>query len=696
MQDRLSKLLAIFDSLDFSTNSAEGDDLLGDAYEYLMRHFATESGKSKGQFYTPAEVSRVMARVVGIDANTRQDQTIYDPTCGSGSLLLKTADEAPQGLSIYGQENDFATWALARMNMLLHRHPTAALWKGNTLSAPHFKKSNGKLETFDFAVANPPFSAKAWTNGLDPEHDRFHRFAQGIPPIRNGDFAFLLHLIKSLKTTGKGAIVLPHGVLSRGNKEAKIRRNLIKCGLIKGIIALPANLFYGAGTDACIIVIDKENASSRSEIFMIDASSGFRKERDKNRLREQDVHRIVDVFNRQVEEPHYARSVPIAEIASPANNYHLNISRYIDSSLPEDFHDLKAHLRGGIPNHDVDGLGRYWKVFPSLRAELFGGGDYGYAKVETQQVKHTILKHQEFGAFSQSVTTIFNEWRAAHTQMLKNLTEEGNPRSLIRALSEDLMKRCSALPLLDKYDVYQRLMDYWAGTMLDDVYLIGAEGWAAAARPRVIDNKIRESPDLTVERKKYKMDLLPPELIVVCYYASEQADVEALESHRETAEREREEFVDENSGEDGLLEEAMTNQGSLTKTSVRKLLKQMKGLESVDDRKLIIQYLKLIEAEATAGKAVKQAQAALDAKVLTKYAELTDAEIKTLVVDEKWFATIWAGLESELRHLAHALANRGEILKERYGMTLADLEHEVYGLREKVMGHLKHMGLVLP
>ena len=310
MQDRLSKLVAIFDSLNFSANRTEGDDLLGDAYEYLMRHFATESGKSKGQFYTPAEVSRIMARVVGIGPDTRQDQTIYDPTCGSGSLLLKAAYEAARGITVYGQEMDNATWALARMNMILHGHPTAELWRGNTLAAPYFKNPDNGVRTFDFAVANPPFSDKAWSSGLDPANDEYGRFAYGIPPARNGDYAFLLHLIASLKSRGKGAIILPHGVLFRGNREADIRRNLIRRGLIKGIIGLPPNLFYGTGIPACILVIDKEAASTRTGIFMIDASKGFRKDGNKNRLRAQDIHKIVDVFNKQTEVSRYARMVP--------------------------------------------------------------------------------------------------------------------------------------------------------------------------------------------------------------------------------------------------------------------------------------------------------------------------------------------------------------------------------------------------
>ena len=332
MQDRLSKLVAIFEGLDFRANRAEGDDLLGDAYEYLMR---TESGKSKGQFYTPAEVSRIMAKVIGIGPDTQQDQTIYDPTCGSGSLLLKAADEAPHGITVYGQEMNNATYAMARMNMILHGHETAELWCGNTLVAPYFKNPDGRLKTFDFAVANPPFSTSGWSNSLDPANDEFGRFVYGIPPTKNGDYAFLLHLIASLNSKGKGAIILPHGVLFRGNKEADIRKNLIRQGFIKGIIGLPANLLYGIGIPVCILVFDKENAQARTGIFIIDASKGFLKDGNKNRLRAQDLHRIVDVFNKQTELPRYSRMVPLAEIASPANDYNLNIPRYIDSSEPK-------------------------------------------------------------------------------------------------------------------------------------------------------------------------------------------------------------------------------------------------------------------------------------------------------------------------------------------------------------------------
>ena len=703
MQDRLSKLVAQFDGLDFRANRAEGDDLLGDAYEYLMRHFATESGKSKGQFYTPAEVSRIMAQVVGIDTNTRQDQTIYDPTCGSGSLLLKAAEETPRGITVYGQEMDNATWALARMNMILHGHPTAELWRGNTLAAPYFKNKDDTLKTFDFAVANPPFSAKAWSNGLNPDHDEYGRFAFGIPPAKNGDYAFLLHFIASLKSKGKGAIILPHGVLFRGNREAGIRKNFIQRGFIKGIIGLPANLFYGTGIPACIVVLDKENSHARTGIFMIDASKGFLKDGNKNRLRAQDIHQIVDVFNRQLEQPRYARMVPVAEIANPANDYNLNIPRYINSSEIEDLHDLDAHLNGGIPDRDIDALDAYWTIFPSLRQALFesnGREGYSETRVETQKVKAIVFGHGEFKSYADRVTAIFDAWRQSHESLLWGLEVNARPRTVIDTLSEDLLARFADLPLLSAYDVYQRLMDYWDDVMQDDVYLIAADGWIEAAQPRGIiedkEKKIKETADLTIKRNKYKMDLVPPALIVARYFATEQADVGFLQVKQETASRELEEFVEEHTGEDGLLEDVVNDKGKVTKAGVTGQLKAIQDdgePESDKERDALTRCLAFIEAESKAGKAVKEAQTALDQRVLLRYATLTETETKTLVVEAKWFTSIQTAIEAEVQRLTQQLAGRVKELDERYARPMPELEREVEEFGVKVEGHLKKMGI---
>jgi len=705
MQDRLSKLVSIFEQLDLGANRADGDDLLGDAYEYLMRHFATEAGKSKGQFYTPAEVSRVIAQVVGIGPQTRQDETLYDPTCGSGSLLLRAAYEAPRGISIYGQENDNATWALAKMNMILHDYPDAELWRDNTLSRPYFKNPDGSLKTFDYAVANPPFSAKSWTNGLDPENDEFGRFEYGVPPAKNGDYAFLLHLIKSLKSTGKGAIILPHGVLFRGHREADIRRNLVRRGLIKGIIGLPPNLFYGTGIPACIVVIDKEHAASRDSIFMIDASGGYMKDGAKNRLRSRDIHKIVDVFNNGREIPRYARGVPLDEIASEANDYNLNIPRYIDTGEAEDRHDLDAHLNGGIPVRDVDALEAYWRVLPGVRQALFTEGDrpgYLEARVETGEVKPTVERHPDFQAFRERVTAVLDDWQAEHRPNLMALDTGSQPRAVIRALSEDLLSRFAEVPLLDRYAVYQCLMDYWAEVMQDDVYLVAVEGWQEAAKPRgVIENKerkIKEEPDLVVgsgrSAKKYKLDLIPPHLIIARFFPEEQARLEELRAQHEAATRELEEFIEQHEGEEDLLSEVKNDQGKVNKGEITKRLKALKGEPDSEDEVAALQKCKqLIEAEASAKKAAKDGEAELNKAVLARYGQLIQDEVKTLVVEDKWLTDIRTAIEDEIERITNQLTGRVRELEERYSESLPLIEREVNGLVEKVTRHLEQMGV---
>ena len=707
MQDRLSKLVAIFEGLDFRANRAGGDDLLGDAYEYLMRHFATESGKSKGQFYTPAEVSRVIAQVVGIGPDTRQDQTIYDPTCGSGSLLLKAADQAPRGITVYGQEMDNATWALACMNMILHGHATAELHRGNTLAAPYFKSPAGRLKTFDFAVANPPFSAKAWSNGLDPAHDEFGRFEHGVPPARNGDYAFLLHLIASLKSRGKGAIILPHGVLFRGNREAEIRRNLVRRGLIKGLIGLPPNLFYGTSIPACILVIDKENAHARKGIFMVDASRGFCKDGNKNRLRAQDIHRIVDVFNNQTDEPRYSRTVPVSEIADPANDYNLNIPRYVDASEPEDLHDLDAHLHGGIPHRDLDALDAWWDVFPSLRPSLFesaGRDGYSRLRVDPPDAAAAISDHPEFRHYRQRVAEVFDLWHHAHAPFLRDLDHNDIPDHVINALSESLLDCFGDVPLLNAYDVYQRLMDYWAEVMQDDVHLVISDGWVETAKPRAAiedrHRQIKETPDLTVHRRRYKMDLVPPRLIVARWFAAEQAEVDALRAANEAAVQALEAFIEDHTStadsDDGPLAAVLNDKGRVTKAAVAaRLLDVEADPENHDEMETLLRCLALMEAKTAAARAVTTAQATLDAKVLARYGTLTAPEIKALVVDDKWFASARHDAYEEVNRIVSCFAGRVRELQERYAHPLSDIERKIDNFSSRVDVHLGRMGLSL-
>jgi type I restriction enzyme M protein len=711
MVDRLSNLVAIFDTpaLDFRSNRAEGDDLLGDAYEYLMRHFATESGKSKGQFYTPAEVSRIMAKVIGVGDAKSASQTIHDPTCGSGSLLLKAHDEARSrtglDLALYGQEMDNATAALAHMNMILHDCPTAEIWKDNTLSSPHFKVPDGRLKIFDFVVANFPFSTKAWSNGFDPANDLYGRFTFGIPPKKNGDYAFLLHILTCLKSTGKGAVIHPHGVLFRGGAEATIRREIVRRGYIKGIIGLPANLFYGTGIPACILVLDKENANARKGIFMIDASKGFIKDGNKNRLRAQDIHRIVDTFTRQLEIPGFSRMVPLYEISDPKNDFNLNIPRYIDSTEPEDLQDIDGHLRGGIPDRSIDALDRYWQVMPSIRPLLFESAcraGYSRLKLPENEIKAAILAHPEFAAFKISVTSLYEQWKKTNASRLSAIRPGDQPKVLIEILSEDLLATFQNARLIAPYDVYQHLMDYWSETMQDDFYLIVHSGWVEAVKPRIIadskEQKSKDAPDFTVGKQKFKSDLIPAALLIDRFFTADQAAIDALEDELGALEQRLDEHKEEHGNEGSLLEEVVEGEGNKQKISAKAVKTQLNEIgidpDYAEERKVLEDCAAILNGQADLKSRLKAARKTLEAKIAVKYGKLTEAEIKTMVVDEKWLTQLAADVQSELNRVSQALTGRIRQLVDRYANPLPKLTEELEILAARVNEHLKNMGAV--
>ncbi|MDN5896534.1 MAG: N-6 DNA methylase, partial [Nocardioides sp.] len=705
LQDRVSNLIGIFQDMDFTGSKAEGDDLLGDAYEYLMRHFATQSGKSKGQFYTPAEVSRVMSALLQIPAGTPKSTTVYDPTCGSGSLLIKVTGAAPNGLTIYGQENDNATWALARMNMILHGVETHDLRQGNTLANPKFTH-NGHLQTFDYLVANPPFSNKTWTNGFDWSHGRFDGF--DTPPDKNGDYAFLLHMIKSLSPRGKAVVVLPHGVLFRGNSEARIRTQLIKRGYIKAIIGLPSNLFYGTGIPACLIVLDKHDAQARTGIFMIDASKGYAKDGPKNRLRPRDVHRMVDAFTGDKEIEGYSRMVPVGEIADPKNDHNLNIPRYIDSSEPEDIQDLRAHLNGGIPNHDLDALQPYWDAFPSLRDELFTTLREGYSelKVEPSEIRSVVTGSGEYEGFSSDTSATVQQWWASKRPLLEGIEEETKLAELIDDISETLLEAFRSRPLIDEYGVYEQLMSYWNDVMHDDASLIVREGWAQAVQPRPArmwrDKKNKPKYEdahivfgTGAKAQRWVMDLLPPEHVIVRYFAAEQAELDRLTEVRDAATLAVTEYNEEHAVEGGLLFDAADDEGKLSKKAAADYLKELKrDGGDADEIEALAQVSVLYRAEEKDKKAVKDAAIALNERVVAKYKTLTDVEVRNLVIDEKWGTTLEGLINQEVNALGQRLIDRLGMLADRYESTIDGIEAEVETLSAKVRAHIAAMDVM--
>jgi len=692
--DTLSKLIAIFENpgLNFKNNRAEDDDVLGDAYEFLMRHFATESGKSKGQFYTPAEVSRILAKVIEVDKADKPSYTAYDPTCGSGSLLLKVAEEAPSGLTLYGQEKDIATKSLSIMNMWLHGYPEAAIAGGNTIASPEFKEKDGTLKRFDFAVANPPFSVKNWTSGINPMDDEFNRFrGYGVPPDKNGDYAFLLHIISSLKSTGKGAVILPHGVLFRGNAEAEIRKNILERKWIKGIIGLPANLFYGTGIPACIIVIDKEDAESREGVFMMDASKGYIKDGPKNRLREQDLHKIVDAFNNQWEVDKYSRFVSFSEIEK--NEYNLNIPRYIDTQEEEDIQDLNAHLSGGIPQKDIDALQEYWEVYPNLRRELFTQLREGYSRlnVEKAAIKSTIYEHPDFTQYNTQLDALFKEYTVHNHPVMNGIDDNTKPKVFIKTIAEDLLERYANRPLMVRYDVYQHLLNYWNETMKDDVYLLVEDGWVATVK-RIIEKNNKSGKETD---KGWTCDLIPKELVITKYLAAEQQELQDIEASIESIQAEITGIEEEHAGEEGLLNDATNDKGGITKTTITTFIKANKN--NADEKEAVAlakTVLDLFTKEASLKKALKAKVTELDEATLAKFKILTEAEVRSLVVEDKWLASLQAAIQTEIDAISQRLTGRIKELADRYENTMGELDSQTQGLEEKVAAHLENMGLV--
>jgi type I restriction enzyme M protein len=410
--------------------------------------------------------------------------------------------------------------------------------------------------------------------------------------------------------------------------------------------------------------------------------------------------------------------VSVAEIES--NDYNLNIPRYIDSSEAEDLQDIAAHLKGGIPNADIEGMSQYWDVFATLQKQLFSprlahpnplpagegavtgqgvkGAGYSQMKVAAAQVKPTIFAHPEFVSYTESVSDLFQDWKNNNAARLKGISKDTHPKQLIEQLSEDLLQTFATVKLIDKYDVYQHLMSYWSDIMQDDVYLITADGWQAG--------------------NDAGNGLIPASLIIARYFAAARDAIEQLETERDAITRAMEELDEEHGGEEGLLSEAKNEKGKLTKVSVSARLKEIgKGgctivyppykkqnpgrvdkrsasTENAEENEILISYLALIEQESAANKKVKDAQKQLDAKVAAQYSKLNADDIKTLVVDDKWLTTLATDVQTELDRVSQALTSRIKQLAERYAEPLPQLANDVAALNTKVEAHLKQMGFI--
>lgn len=673
MRETLSNLIAAFESedLDFSKNRTADDDILGDAYEYLMKNFAAESGKSKGQFYTPAEVSRVMAKMLHLTEFTSPSTTIYDPTCGSGSLLLRAIGETPNGATPYGQEKDNSTASLAILNMLLHGVDTATIEQGDTINSPEFTEG-GQLKTFDVCVANPPFSTKSWLGAAGKDDAIYHRWtAELCPPDKCGDYAFLLHLIASMKPgTGRGACILPHGVLFRGNAEYEIRKHIIRQGWIEGIVGLPANIFFGTGIPASIILINKQGAADRKGIFFIDAKDGFVKDGNKNRLREQDIKRIVDTWNARCDVPHYAKFVPISgENSIEANDYNLNIPRYIQPADIEIRQDIDAHLHGGIPKHDVEQLSVYWAVCPSLRSMLFDEMvERITLRTDKAMIADAVAADHSFIEQKNHFSRSIEAWCDKMRPLFRGLTMNIKPKALIEEWAQsllDIMKEDKSLVVA--YDAYQQLLTYWLDTLQDDCYIISRDGW----KPTLLRGTKK-----TVIYEDMVCDLLPISIVLNEYFADELEEIAVITADRDEVAAELQTMID------AAIEEAAEDDEDENKalTDEVKKTKEYKAKDKV--RKAI-------------DKKLKEKKAALTEAVAAKYAAFTETEVIDLVVEKKWIATITAMIQSEMQQVTQRLTADITVIVERYEQTLSVIDTDVADLEAKVNSHLAKMGFSL-
>lgn len=781
--DKVSGLIAVFQNpaIDFKNNRASGDDIIGDAYEYFMMKFAQESGKSKGQFYTPSEVSRIIARLIGIGDIKQMPTkkwTLYDPAAGSGSLLIRAADEAPVDengdsiVTIFGQEKYPDTAGLAKMNFILHNKGTGEIKSGNTLSTPQYLDEFNELKKFDFIVMNPPFSDKSWTDGIKPSEDKYKRFdGYSIPPEKNGDYAWFLHVLKSLDSNGKAGIVMPHGVLFRGNAEETIRIEVLKKKYIKGIVSLPQNLFYGTGIPACIIIIDKEDAETREGIFLIDASRGFKKDGSKNRLREQDIEKIVQTFINREEIPGYSCFVKYSDVLEK-NGGNLNIPRYIqkiDDTLPQ---NIAAHLKGGIPGTDVDSLKKLWSIAPALKQEIFTCIDevhniYTLA-LASGEIEGVISQDESILAEKQHETkVIFEQWKAEVKDILLGIDADTNPKELIRMIAAMLRVAYEQARLLDNYDVYDCLLNYWNAKLQDDVYAIKAGGYAVA---REIDYEYAKKKqkdesgetvevDDTTKVKSFEGALIPKEIMEEVFFAEELAELTELMEQSAALEAELDEMREEESGDEGLLKEALNEKGdSIPKANLNKRIKELDAkktsavMDAMTQLVALFDENKTVEMEAliqevpelgefdirnkngtfgkaklkaalkvaaetavvpeiyadeyaaltlysqkyvemdTVDKAYKAARKALDEKLVAKYAELTDDEIKHLLFDMKWMAKLAADVCDEIEQVLNTLSSKVLLIAKRYEHTLGEIEDRTARSRAAVVSALERMG----
>lgn len=663
---------------DIPMDGKQGYDVLGFIYEYLIEKFAANAGKKAGEFYTPHEVSLLMSEIVANHLKDREKIEIFDPTSGSGSLLInigKSASKYIEGdnkVKYYAQELKQNTYNLTRMNLVMRgiEADNIVTRNGDTLEDdwPYFDE-NDPTGTYnplyvDAVVSNPPYS-QAW-NPTDKETDP--RYAgYGLAPKGKADYAFLLHDLYHIKPDGIMTIVLPHGVLFRGGEEGEIRKNLIEKNKIDTIIGLPANIFYGTGIPTIIMVLKQKR--SNTDVLIVDASKGFVKEGKNNKLRASDIKRIVDVVTRRESVEKYSKVVSRDEIR--ANDYNLNIPRYVDSSEAAESWDIYASMFGGFPISEIDELKEYWRAFPALRSALFENTSSEYCKLIVDDIKKAIKEHADVKNFESEFQTVFGNFDEYLYDELIAKMDSLSISKTEEILADNIFARMTDIPLVDKYEAYQLLDDDWTKIAVD-LEIIQTEGFEAT---KVVDANMVVKKKGNVEQEVqegWKGHIIPFELIQSTILAEDSKAIKEKENRLSEITSEYEEILDTLSEEEKECD--FVKEDSFVFAEINKALKS-DSIEAETKEKL-----KSVAALNTEEKALKSAikteSALLEKKTKDTIEGLSDEQVIELL-KEKWIRPLIENLMQLPDSIVSELVSKLEALAKKYETTFAEVESQI-------------------
>ncbi len=507
----LRKLIQEFNKKSLRDDNLEFPDLMGAAYEYLIKHFADSAGKKAGEFYTPNEIVKLLVNIL----EPGKDAEIYDPTVGSGGMLIECKNYvesrygSAKNLSLYGQEKSGTVWGLCKMNMLFHNIYDSKILNGDTLLNPlHYDSDRpGELKTFDIVIANPPFSQDYATTNMKFKE----RFSFWMPTKDKADFMFVQHMVSSLNNEGRMAVVMPHGVLYRGGEEKKFREHLVAHGYLEAIIGLPSALFYGTGIGACVLVINKKDAHLRDHVLFINADREYKEGKNQNKLRPEDIEKITYTYRKKKETPKYSQLVAKSNAIDALNSlekedFNFNIRRFVDNSPPPEPQDVHAHLQGGIPESEVNALQHLFDCYNGLREKLFVPLKANYLQfsdsiAHKEEIKKLFDESDEIKTANGKYNNAINEWWALQIPVIELLPEQKtNVFDLYHQFSKTLTEKLQALPILDEFKIRGSFASYW-NSITNDIKSVDASGWNAELIP---DDEILESqfPEVLKELKK--------------------------------------------------------------------------------------------------------------------------------------------------------------------------------------------------